>query len=78
MGYVEAFQLTMGVVFVWRCFPGFNLCMATISMALVVYLSRMDKAHHGSSSCMHAQQIDTFYTSVGPNMKKINECLPRA
>ena len=26
---------------------------------------------------MHAQQADTFYTSFGPNMKKVNGCLPR-
>ena len=47
-------------------------------MASVVDLSHMDKAHNGSSSNMHAQQVDTFYTSVGPTMKKINGCLPRA
>ena len=38
----------------------------------------MEKAHNGSSSNMHAQQENTFYTSVGPTTKKINECLPRA
>ena len=64
----------MGVVFVLRCFPTFNICMAEMSMASVVDLSRMDKAHNESSSSMHAQQADTFYTSVGPNMKKINGC----
>ena len=52
--------------------------MTKISMASIVDLSHMDKAHNGSSLNMHAQQADTFYKSVGPNMKKINECLPRA
>ena len=47
-------------------------------MASIVNLSDMDKAHNGSSSNMHAQQVDTFYTSVSPTMKKINGCLPRA
>ena len=27
---------------------------------------------------MNAQKANTFYTSVGPNTKKINGCLPRA
>ena len=78
MGFVEVFQLIVGVVFVWHCFPGFNLFMAEISMASVVDLSCMDKAHNGSSSSMLAQQANTFYMSVGPAMKKINGCLPRA
>ena len=78
MGSVETFQLTVGVVFVWHYFLGFNPCMAEISMASIVDLSRMDKAHNGSSSNMHAQQANKFYTSVGPTMKKINGCLPRA
>ena len=46
-------------------------------MASVVDLSCMEKAHNGSSSSMHAQQEDTFYTSASPYMKKVNRCLRR-
>ena len=68
----------MCVVFVWHCFPSFSLCMEEISMASIVDISHMDKAHNWFSSNMHSWQVDTFYMSVGPNMKKINGSLPRA
>ena len=53
--------------------------MTKISMASsTLVLSHLDKAHNGSSSSMHAQQVETFYTSDSTKMKKVNGCLPKA